>query len=190
MSIQETVLPPVTAAVSVRAANEGVPVAAIARIVQTPFDEIAEYLRAQVSCGRIGEMPKADWPPGGRWDARLPSVERSVHSEDIEFQCKRLFKFTKLEAAFVVVLLRHDVVEKEKLHGVIEDQRAKRALRPDRETTDPKMVDVVICKLRKKLIAVDPSYILTTSWGSGYYFDAPVKTAILQRLSKIYTNPA
>jgi hypothetical protein len=47
------------------------------------------------------------------------------------------------------------------------------------------MVDVIVCKLRKKLDAVDKSLVLTTSWGSGYYFEAGVKQAIFERLGGV-----
>lgn len=170
-------------AITVRAANEGVPIGAIARIVQVPFEVVTQHLKDALACGKIGELPKPDWPPAQKWAARLPSIPRTAHPEDTEFLCKRVFKLTKLEAAFMMVLLRHDVIEKEKLHGVIEEQRAKRPLRPDtQEATDPKMVDVIICKLRKKLKAVDQSFVLTTSWGSGYYFEAGIKQAIFEAI--------
>lgn len=180
-------LPPATVTVIVRAANEGVPVGAIARVVQVGFEDVSRTLRVALGCGKIGSMPKPDWPPAEPWDARSPTVPRSAHAEDVEFQCKKLFKLTKLEAAFMMVLLRHDYVEKEKLHAVVEEQRAKRATRPDKqETTDPKMVDVIICKLRRKLKGIDPEFVIVTSWGSGYYLEAPVKSKILQRLGGLY----
>lgn len=183
MTFTNTGIPVSTATIATRAANEGVPIAAIARIVQMPFESVSQHLQGALACGRICEMPKPDWPPSQSSAARLPSVPRAAHPEDTEFQCKKLFKLTKLEAAFMMVLLRYDVIEKEKLHGVIEEQRAKRPLRPDKqEATDPKMVDVIICKLRKKLKDVDPSLVLTTSWGSGYYFDAAIKQAIFETI--------
>lgn len=182
-------LPASVATLAVRAANEGVPIAAIARIIQTPFDQVSQHLKYALDCGKIGQMPKPDWPPNAPWGDRLPSVPRTAHSDDTEFQCKKVFKMTKLEAAFMMVLLRHDCIEKEKLHGVVEDQRAKRQTRPDnQEATDPKMVDVIICKLRKKLRDVDPTLVLTTSWGSGYYFEPPVKRAIFAKLGDPYAG--
>ena len=167
----------------VRAANEGVPVAVIARIIQQPFADVSDHLKDALACGNISSMPAPDWPPTAKWSVRIPSIARSAQPEEMLFQCKKLFKLTKLEAAFLVVLLRTQYVEKEKLHGVIEEQRAKRPLRPNKqETTDPKMVDVIICKLRKKLRNVDEGFVLMTSWGDGYYFEAVVKKLLLARL--------
>ena len=70
-----------------------------------------------------------------------------------------------------LVLLKREEADKETLHFVIETQRALRRTRPDSvETTDPKMVDVVICKLRKKLRPLGIN--IQTLWGHGYYIDS------------------
>lgn len=176
-----------TSTVAIRAANEGIPVAAIARIVQLPFDTITETLHDALASGQIGSMPRPDWPPQAAWNERLPSVPRSANAEDVEFQCRNLFKLTKLEAGFMMVLLRYDCADKEKLHGVIEQQRSSRPLRPDKqEATDPKMVDVIICKLRKKLKTVDPTIVVQTSWGHGYYLDPAVKSHVFSKIGGPY----
>lgn len=191
MTFQEAGLPVATSTIVSRAANEGVPVAAIARIVQVPFDNVSDDIKRGLASGRIGSMPKPDWPPNAKWAERLPSVPRTAHPEDVEFQCKKLFKLTKLEAGFMMVLLRDNCVGKDKLHGVIEEQRAQRPLRPDKqEATDPKMVDVIICKLRAKLKKLDEAFIITTSWGSGYFIEPDVKQAIFQKLGGPYGDVA
>lgn len=166
----------------VRAANEGIPVAAIARIWTLPYGAASGVLHNALSAGQIGEMPKADWPPAQKWSCRLPTVPRG-QSEAIEFACRKVFRLTPLEAGFMMVLLRYEHADKDKLHGVIEHQRFNRQQRPDSaELTDPKMVDVIVCKLRKKLRAVNPAFELTTSWGTGYYFETPIKDAIYAHL--------
>jgi hypothetical protein len=174
--------------VTARAANEGIPTAAIARIVELPFDEVCELLTQQLARGEIGELPKSDWPPHARWSDRLPSTPRSANSDDVEFQCRKAFKLTSLEAGFMMVLLRLGCADKEKLHSVIEQQRSTRAARPDKimEVTDPKMVDVMICKLRKKLRDVDPKFVINTSWGKGYYFEPVVKESIFALIGGPY----
>lgn len=178
-------LPHVTLAT--RAANEGVPIAAIARIVQQPFDVVAAALREAQARGVIGEVPRADWPPQAKWSERLPSVPRSANAEDVEFACRKAFKLTNLEAGFMMVLLRCDCADKEKLHNVIESQRRSRQNLPDSsELTDPKMVDVMICKLRKKLRDVSAEFIINTSWGKGYYFEPAVKQKIFALIGGPY----
>lgn len=173
--------------IAARAANEGVPIAAIARIIQQPFDLTSEVLGAALSLGQIGHMPRSDWPPNAPWTFRMPSVPRSANAEDVEFACRRVFGLTSLEAGFMMVLLRYECVDKVRLHNVVEQQRNSRALRPDSaEPTDPKMVDVMICKLRKKLREVDKKFIIVTQWGKGYYFVPEVKQAIFNLIGGPY----
>jgi hypothetical protein len=44
------------------------------------------------------------------------------------------------------------------------------------------MVDVMICKLRKKMNLIDLSFIIRTSWGKGYFLDQSVKDGIYRML--------
>lgn len=176
-------LPALHVAVATRAANEGIPLASIARIIGQPFDLVSEVLESALALGQITQMPKPDWPPGVRWAERVPSTPRTANAEDVEFACRKHFRLTPLEAGVLMVLLRFEYADKDKLHGVVEAQRFARAVRPDSpEETDPKIVDVIICKLRKKLKSQDEKFVLTTSWGRGYYFDPKVKAAIYEAI--------
>jgi hypothetical protein len=169
--------------VSANAANEGIPVAAIARIVQTPLDEVYALLKDQKSRGVIAELPRADWPPGTRTSDRLPALSLP-NDDDLAFLCTKTFKLTGLEAGFLVVLLKHGQVEKSRLHNIVEQKRATRQSQPSsQEATDPKMVDVMICKLRKKLKAVDKDLKIETIWGGGYYIETPMKPLILAHVN-------
>ncbi len=173
--------------VASRAANEGIPVAAIARIVEQPYEDVADILRDALDRGEIGEMPKADWPAAAKWSDRLPSVPRSANAGDVEFQCRKAFRLTSLEAGFMMVLLRYECADKDRLHNVIEQQRANRANQPDTmELTDPKMVDVMICKLRKKLRLKGFPDCIQTSWGKGYYIEPAVKQQIFALIGGPY----
>ena len=172
-----------------RSANEGIPVGAIARIVQKPFGAIHECLRQAFAVGRISTIPKSDWPPGGKWDTRTPTVPRAYNADDLEFHCRKVFKLTLLEAGFMTALLRYDCANKERLHQVVEGQRMKRQQRPDKlELTDMKIVDVIVCKMRKKLRETDPEVVLTTSWGKGYYFEPAIKDRIFKLIGGIYAS--
>lgn len=175
--------------VMVRAANEGIPVAAIARITQRPFDAVVEVLQQAFQHGQIGELPKPDWPPAAKWSDHLPSTPRSANAEDVEFQCRKVFRLTALEAGFMMVLLRCECADKEKLHNVIEQQRTCRSHQPDSmELTDPKMVDVMICKLRKKLREAGFPECIQTSWGKGYYIEPSVKQNIFAKIGGPYAT--
>lgn len=179
MSPDEPLLAPDLQIITARAANEGVPVGAIARIVQRSYTAISNHLKLSVSLGAVGSMPKADWPPTQHWDARLPTVSRSANIDDVEFACRQTFRLTPLELAFLVVLLRHTFADKEKLHTVVENQRFARQFRPDKQASpDLKMVDVMICKLRAKLKGVSPQFVIETVWGKGYFISPGVKDAI------------
>lgn len=168
---------------AVRAANEGIPVAAIARVLLRPLDEVYETLRDERSRGAIADMPRADWPPGTRMVDRNPSVSLP-NDDDLAFMCKKTFRLTTLEAGFLVVLLKHRQVEKSRLHNIVEQQRMTRQSQPSAmEATDPKMVDVMICKLRKKLKTVDPELKIETIWGGGYYIETPMKPKIIAHVN-------
>ena len=172
--------------VAARMADEGVPIAAIARVLSIPFADVSDILHEELLQGNILEVPRADWPPGVKIRDHLPTIAitRKTSNDDIAIVCRKMFKLTNLEAGFVVLLLKVEHATKEKLHNVIETQRAARASRPDNmEMTDQKMVDVIICKLRKKLKLIDPEFIISTVWAGGYYIELPVKEKLYARLA-------
>jgi len=191
-------------AIAVRAAAEGVPVAAIARTLRLPYDRVLHYLTRAKRLGAITEVPRPDWPPAQSPADRSPApalplprprntatvtVASTLPSQDVEFLCRHTFRLTNLEAGFLAVLLKCLFADKEKLHAVIESQRATRAIRPaQEEVTDVKMVDVMICKLRKKMTLHAHSNELAvpvqirTSWGKGYFLDPGVKDMVYQML--------
>jgi hypothetical protein len=161
-------LEPTFALIASRLAIEGVPVCAIARALQKASADVGETLRYHIEIGTITELPKWDWPPTSRRADRLPSSVKHLPESSVVMSLERLLKLTPLEASFMLVFLKRDEVDKETLHHVIETQRALRRSRPNTsEPTDPKMVDVIICKMRTKF---RPYKIqIKTLWGSGYY---------------------
>lgn len=180
-------IPPELHAPIGRAAIEGVPVAAISRIFLQDIGETYVVLNYLHSVGTIAEVPRADWPPGTRRNDRLPQYDTKGKPLDVQFIAQRALKLTKLEAGFMAALLRCDHADKSMLHGIIEEQRLQRQQRPNKtEATDPKMVDVMICKLRKKMKDFDPKFAgcIKTVWSGGYYIDPPIKAAILAVLAQ------
>jgi hypothetical protein len=165
----------------VGAANEGIPVAAIGRSCKMPFSNIMTALRDAKARGDVVDIPNADWPPSAKRHDRLPAVAPSRQDDDYAFLCRQLFRLTPLEAAFLVTLLKHDRVEKTRLHNVVEQYRITRSTQPcARDATDPKMVDVMICKLRKKLKTIDARFLISTIWGGGYHVTPEAKAAITE----------
>lgn len=152
------------AEIAVALADEGVPVRAIARSIKVPGEDVYELLRSAIGQGRLIEIPKDDWPPGGR-HSRSP-VEKTLLSHDdatLHLACAGKFKTTKLQAVVLVAMLRRGEASKTYLHNAIETNRD-----PASEPTDQKMVDVVVCHIRRKLKAVDPLLTIETLWGVGY----------------------
>lgn len=160
---------PLTLDVAIRMADEGIPVLAIARATHIPSDDIYQALRAAIARGSILEMPKDDWPPKSGRGGRAPTPNPLLQDEQqLRCACTRYFKATPLEAAMLSLMLKRDEVTKEQLHAVVENARP-----PGREITEIKIVDVMICKLRKKIKDFDIE--ITTMWGVGYYIGRPFR---------------
>jgi hypothetical protein len=185
----DTPLDPVISAIAVRLADEGIPVRAIARAVKYTSEDIRDALHIAIDCGQIVAMPRDDWPAGVLRDNRIPEALGRVklENENLIFNIARLFKVTKLQAALFSVLLKRTEVIKDTLHQVIESRR-----KPNKEETDPKMVDVVICHLRKRLEAFGIE--IETQWASGYYMTPEMRKKanllLEQFVSKLNTTEA
>lgn len=161
---------------AVRMADEGVPVRAIARSLKTPSDDIYLYLAEAKDQGKIVSIPKDDWPPGQHRDTRTASLPPLFSDEDaLKFRIARVFKATRIEAVLLASLLRRDQLTRQQLHEVFEQNRPG----PAREPTDIKIIDVVVCKLRKKL--KDHLIVIETIWAMGYLI-APESKKIAAQL--------
>lgn len=170
-SHMEGTLPSELIPIATRLAFEGVPVRVIARGFELPSELVRDSLRKAISMGSIIELPPEDWPPTARRADHLPANVAKETEKDMRILCGRVFKLTGLQSAFMLVLLKKDLADKDTLHHVIEQQRLTRVHRPDNpEETDPKMVDVVICLLRKRLKPFNIT--ISTCWGDGYYLKA------------------
>jgi hypothetical protein len=167
----------------VRLANEGIPVSVIARGVGNLAYDVRVSLEEALAAGRITEMPAPDWPPTARRADHLPPHIAAARDADLVTGFMRAFRVPKLAANFMLVLVKREEATKATLHRVIESQRAQRANRPSNsEETDPKMVDVVICNLRKKLLPFGLK--IHTLWGRGYYFDEKDRQAVLKLVER------
>jgi hypothetical protein len=170
--IDDDRMPLVLRQLATRLAYEGVPVRVIARSILQSAELVADSLDEALSVGEITEMPAADWPPTARRADRLPALVAKESDEKRLLCCEKIFKLTKLQANFMLVLLKHNEISKDTLHRVIEQQRSIRRNRPDNpEQTDPKMVDVVIWNIRRKLKV--HNIAIVTLWGHGYYIPEP-----------------
>jgi hypothetical protein len=144
-----------------RMANEGIPIGAIVRVTKCDSELVRDQLNAARAVGDIAEVPRADWPMG-QFGNRAPFVSFKAEDEQMVFNAIRLFKMTRLQASLLAILLKRTEATKDVLHKVIEANR-----KPNTRETDPKMVDVVICHLRKKLKKFGLK--IDTLWACGYY---------------------
>lgn len=177
-ALPEDVLPPEIVPLAERFADEGVPVRAMARAFKQTADAVRETVAAAIYNGRIVQMPKDDWPVGQSRDDRTPTFMRQnrMDDENLIFSCKRLFKVTRLQASLLAVLINRNEVSKDTMHQIIESRRA-----PGKEETDPKMVDVVICHLRKRLKPFNLK--INTLWACGYYIEPVQRKQILEMVN-------
>ena len=149
--------------ICIRLADEGVPVLAIARALKVPSSDVFETLNEALEEGRIVELPKTDWPPNTRRADRANISGTILDNEDaLKFAIIQLLKATRLEAIIFAVLLKRNEATKAQLHHVVEQNRPTE----NANATDPKMIDVIICRLRKKLKPHDAT--IETVWGLGY----------------------
>lgn len=187
-----TVILPVEAArlipavdIAVALADEGVPVRAIARSVKIPGEDVYDILKVAIGEGKLISLPKDDWPPSNHRSARYQAENTTLsHTDDIlGMACAARFKLSRLQATVFLAMLRRPEISKHQIHLAIEFNRGN----PD-EPTDLKMVDVVICLIRKKLKAVDPALSIDTIWGAGYSLPGPSREIALTYLAN-HLNP-
>lgn len=179
MSTQPADLEPII----VRLADEGIPIRAIARSAKVSADTVRETIQDAVLNGTIVYQPKEDWPPGADRDIRVPGwvKDRTVLEQELVYNCVRMFKVTKLQAALLAVMLQRAEVTKETMHQVIEACR-----NPLKEETNPKMVDVVICHLRKRLKPF--GLVIHTLWARGYYIEPSQRKFCLEMIDRYVTG--
>ena len=176
---------PSHSAIAVRLADEGIPIRAIARSLHIPSSDLYELLRSAIQAGTILEIPKDDWPPGTTRSQRSPFNGTPLEDEhSLKCACARFFKCSPLEAVMLAAMLKRNEVTKQQLHHVIEQNRPGD---PARDETDVKMVDVMICKLRKKLKEHDIK--IETMWGLGYLIPAGDRERAIGLLTA-YPEPA
>ena len=149
--------------VAIALADEGVPVRAIARATKTPGENVYEILKSAIGQGLLLEIPRDDWPSRStrRDRTQADNILFSTDQPTIRIVCSTCFKFTPLESTVFVTTLRRSAATREHIHHAIEQNR-----NPADEITDQKMVDVVMCRIRKKLKPFDIK--IDTVWGVGY----------------------
>lgn len=161
----DVVSPLSTSEIVARLADEGIPVYAITRCLKISSDLVREHIRAALDDGVIVDHPREDWPPGSKRGSRSPDIESFFgNDEGLYRTCSKYFKTTRQQSLVLGLLLRRPEVTKEQLHQAIERDRSG-----GKEPTSAKLVDVLVCILRRKLKPY--GFTVKTMWGHGYLMD-------------------
>lgn len=186
MSVEAARLVPVLG-LAVALADEGVPVRAIARSTGVPSQDVYNILKDAMLSGTLLALPKDDWPPGARRSDRH-QAECNVlsHSEDVlSMACSSIFGLSRSQTSvFLVLIKRPPGVTRIQIHDAIEAQRAA-----NEDPTDPKIVDVVVHNIRKKIVKVDARIVIQTVWGKGYTMGHDARAVVLDLLRARLNEP-
>lgn len=158
-------------ALIVKLADEGIPVRAIARALNTPSEQVIEACQDALANGKILEMPKHDWPAHTRI-ARSPQFLRDLPEDMKYYACMSFFKIPRTQATILLSLLDRPYCPREHLHSALQQSRD-----PAAGETSIKMVDVVLCHLRKRLKKFNID--IETVWGTGYRLTEENRGAIV-----------
>lgn len=98
--------------VATRLADEGVPVAAIARATRIPTGDLWEQFQEAWRLGELVGLPRNDWPPNVRRGARAPEFAKlaDMTEDRLINALTRLFTISRTQARLLLALVeRHDV---------------------------------------------------------------------------------
>ena len=105
--------------ITVRLANEGVPLRAIARAVQVPSAEVRERLQAARAHGYLIELPCEDWPAGYPRERRLLELARmAAHDQPtLQTAVRTIFGLAPREESILLLLLSNSDVARDRLQA-------------------------------------------------------------------------
>ncbi len=164
-------------AIAVRMANEGIPIRAIARCTKISSADLREHFDEALDEGTIVQLPRDDWPVHGTRENRVPEYAKiGVDDALLVLNVVRLFGVTQQQACLLLVLMKRREVTRKMLHNVIESRRPH-----PKVETEPKIVDVIICKLRKRLEGF--GLAIQTVWSCGYFMPPEHRRKALDMLN-------
>lgn len=166
--------------VAIRLVDEGVPLIAVARALRVDSDVVREFLQIAIADGRLLAVTRDDWPPGTPRSGRRPDRATQPDEDRFPLLCVRAFKVTAKEARLLSALLRRQECTKEQLLGFMYDA--------NEDVPEIKIIDVFVCKLRKKLS--DHALDIKTIWGRGYYITPEHRACAIQLLEEFDASQA
>ena len=142
----------------IRMADEGIPLAAISRVVQRDIESIVVRLLQAIDEKEIPVMPPDDWPDDSRRDMRLPETFTFALTDiaELSVECQRAFNLSPSRARLLAVLLQRRKASRPLLHAAV----CRKA------TAIAKTIDIQACHLRKRLKEFDITF--ESIWGHGY----------------------
>jgi hypothetical protein len=101
--------------VAVRLADEGVPIAAIARAVKVSSSDLREQLTHAQQDGRLLELPRDDWPPGFPRDQRALQLSRLAieNRGALQVAVQETFGLTPSQARILLLLIQNSALCRE-----------------------------------------------------------------------------
>lgn len=171
---EDCTFPPALEGIAIRLVDEGVPIIALARALRVESDVVREFLQVAISDGRLLAVTRDDWPPGTPRSSRRPDRPTQPDEDRFPLLCVRAFKVTAKEARLLGALLRRSECTKEQLLGYMYDVTE--------DTPEIKIIDVFVCKLRKKLAAF--ALDIQTIWGRGYFISPEHRACAIQLLEE------
>lgn len=153
-------------------AVEGVPVAAIARAFGVPSGDVWPVLRTARDRGELAHLPGADWPPGTRGRAAVPTGA-PARLDDIPAilpGLRQTFGLTAQEGRFLAALLIRREMSKDALLAVVAHS----------EGIHSKLVETVACRVRQRIAPIT----ITTVNGFGYALPLASRDAILAMVAQ------
>jgi hypothetical protein len=166
-------------------ADEGVPIRVISRAMRVPSEDMRTHLHEAKDRGELIELPAEDWPPTAKRQDRIPQPS-AADLATIALNARSVFKITAQQAAVFATLLTRNEAKKEQLLAAVQHQRTSKSSLPnDMEEPQLKLIDVVVCNLRKR---IKPHGItIETMWGSGYQISRANRELALRLISDYVT---
>lgn len=163
--------------VAVRMAMEGIPIASIGRVLRWSPALVRVVLGQALASGVLKLSPPVEWDP--------PSLPRRATSLRFEVDPAEVGKLTmRLVVAPLGLHRQHAIAAAVLALAPVadEDTIAQYAVSHAIDPRASKVIDVLICKLRPRLAAIDVS--VETVWGVGYRLTEENRSRLLIWLEK------
>jgi hypothetical protein len=170
-------------------ARQGIAISTIARAMAIPVDRVHGMCRRAIEASELQMMPPAtpDDPRHALLSeltnlrAQLDDAQQEVRSftdaKEVGIDTYTgIAKMTRKEAAVVAAIARYGRATKPAIYHALYGGLG------DDDQREPKIVDVFVCKVRKKLLPFGIS--IGTIWGTGYSM-APADVEALQELARV-----